>query len=140
MPNRGAMTNALQPAPFRKADGPSFSQILLRTEHNTKSYKACKQSTQCTQHQHAQSCLPCPCQVSKRERTKTAKCGTGLMQTTLRYPVQTQEHMLRLERRKHGSGGLVLPSPTTALRKLHRASVQLHDTQKKNPDFRIQDT
>lgn len=29
MPNRGAMTRARQPAPFRKADGPSFRIILL---------------------------------------------------------------------------------------------------------------
>lgn len=29
MPNRGAMTRALQPAPFRKAAGPSFLMILL---------------------------------------------------------------------------------------------------------------
>lgn len=29
MPNRGAMTRARQPAPFRKAEGPSFLIILL---------------------------------------------------------------------------------------------------------------
>lgn len=29
IPNSGAMTRARQPAPFRKADGPSFLIILL---------------------------------------------------------------------------------------------------------------
>ena len=32
MPKRGAMTRALQAAPFRKAAGPSFLMILLQTQ------------------------------------------------------------------------------------------------------------
>jgi len=34
MPNSGAMTRALQPAPFRNADGPSRLKILLWEQRN----------------------------------------------------------------------------------------------------------
>lgn len=42
IPNRGAMTRALQPAPFRKAEGPSCFMILLQEWKNKQKVTHCR--------------------------------------------------------------------------------------------------